>query len=366
MKNALLLTVVFLTILIIVSCDTKDLPRHDTMDCTPTKLDANLSYNDLVQTIPATVITALAERTDEFGALGRNKEGYLHVRFQFHMTRLADYAIRFQSEEALVTYRDNLNYSFSHQTPGGDFEFVAPPAMAAQPDYQPPSEGDLVSGTAFFAYSLGLSLNSLQQSEWYRTSPANQSLRLEVELFDSNIRRMLDYLSQGVDLLNTVDADAPNRLLFNAIAFYSLGSYLNDEAAKATGIAFAANALSQRDETQGYFIEGGGWDSSYNGVAAKLALELFTLLPSDSLVAVRKELAAAGSCAMNWQKTRILPSGEVSTEGNTRVFPGGEEFLGEEKDVDVIKTVKACFYLAALTDDESYALLANRIIAYYQ
>ncbi len=105
-----------------------------------------------------------------------------------------------------------------------------------------------------------------------------------------------------------------------------------DEAAVCTFSPLnTGRALSQRDAARGYFIEGGGWDSSYNGVAAKLALELFTLLPSDPAPPIRRELEIASSCAMNWQKSRILTSGEISTEGNTRGFSGWRSVSGQRK-----------------------------------
>ena len=124
--------------------------------------------------------------------------------------------------------------------------------------------------------------------------------------------------------------------------------------------------MIQRNDTVGYFIEGGGWDSSYNGVAIKLGFELFTLIPNDSVQIVKDELEKAVTCATDWQKSRILATGEISTEGNTRVFPGGEEFLGNEKSVDVIKTVKALYYMATLSDKNEYELLALKVIENYE
>ncbi|MEM6799889.1 MAG: hypothetical protein AAF696_00720, partial [Bacteroidota bacterium] len=61
-------------------------------------------------------------------------------------------------------------------------------------------------------------------------------------------------------------------------AFYSLGMYLEDEEALLIGLDFAKNAFRQIDREAGYFIEGGGWDSSYNGVALQLGFEFLALL----------------------------------------------------------------------------------------
>ncbi len=347
------------------SCDNKN-NSLDQETCTISDLNRNLNYNDLVSAIPRNIIEALVERPDANGAIGRNRDGYFHVRFQFEMTRLTDYGIKLQSEEAVFEYLKNLNYSFSYQKPEGDFQFVAPNEFLNDLDYQPPSEGDLASGTAFFAYSVGISLITLNQSQWYSDSNALNGLRSEIEALNPNIQNMLDYLKSNADLLDVVDANAPNRLLFNAIAFYSLGTILNDDVAKNLGIDFAEKAFMQRNNTIGYFIEGGGWDSSYNGVAVKLGFELFTLIPNGSVQIVKDELEQAVTCATDWQKSRILATGEISTEGNTRVFPGGEEFLGNEKSVDAIKTVKALFYMATLSDKNEYELLALKVIEHYE
>lgn len=348
----------------IFSCTNKETSLEQ-KPCTISELNRDLNYNDLVLGIPQNIIETLVKRPDTNGALGRNRDGYFHVRFQFEMTRLTDYAIRFQNEEAVFEYLKNLNYSFSHQNPEGDFQFIAPEEFLDDPDYQSPSEGDLASGTAFFAYSLGISLIALNQSQWYTDSNSLSGLRSEIEALNPNIQNMLDYLKSNSDLLNNADANAPNRLLFNAIAFYSLGTILNDEVARNLGIDFSKRALIKRNNIEGFFIEGGGWDSSYNGVAIKLGFELFTLIPNGAEQLTKNELEQAVTCATNWQKSRILPTGEISTDDNTRVFPGGEEFLGNEKTVDVIKTVKAFFYMATLSDKEEYELLAQRIIEYY-
>ncbi|MGH1539253.1 MAG: hypothetical protein ACRBHB_02425 [Arenicella sp.] len=71
--------------------------------------------------------------------------------------------------------------------------------------------------------------------------------------------------------------------------------------------------MSLVDE-DGYFIEGGGFDSSYNGVATSLGFQLAMVGFEDSLGSISNE-------AIQWQAGRIKPDGEVSTKGNSRVNP---------------------------------------------
>ncbi|MGL1889377.1 MAG: hypothetical protein OCD76_22875 [Reichenbachiella sp.] len=358
------ITYLLFSFLLLYSCDSKN-STVEPNNCTVTKLDPLILYNDLILDIPEAVITALVEQPDELGALGRNKSGYFHVRFQLEMLSLSDYTIKFQNLEGLSAYLNNLKYSFSYQNNEGDFQFIPTDELVNSADYEGPSEAELASGTAFFAYSLGLSLHSLSQSDWYNNTSSLSDIRENIQALNPNIERMLTYLKNSEDLLNTVDATAPNRLLFNAIAFYSLGIYLDDQEAKNIGIEFANSALSQIDQTEGYFIEGGGWDSSYNGVAIKLGFELFTLIGVDADQATKDELQQALSCATHWQKSRVISTGEISTEGNTRVYPGGENFLGKEKEVDVKKTIQAFFYMSSLSAENEYEALAQQVIEFY-
>ena len=174
---------------------------------------------------------------------------------------------------------------------------------------------------------------------------------------------MLKYLIAHQDILWDYDAFAPNRLLFDAIAFYTIGKHLSNQDAIDLGVRFANEAFAQTDPLEGYFIEGGGWDSSYNGVALRLAIELFSIIEDEKL---KSEWSKRIIRAANWQIDRIEPSGEISTLGNTRVYPGGESFLGVEKGVDYAQTVKALYYFAVMTEDDSIRQLADRILDFHE
>ena len=66
-----------------------------------------------------------------------------------------------------------------------------------------------------------------------------------------------------------------------------------------------------------------------------------------------------------WQLTRILDSGEITTVGNTRVFPGGDKILGVEKNVAFMHTVMALSYYGILTRNASITATANKVATYY-
>ncbi|MEO0468220.1 MAG: hypothetical protein AAF206_01270 [Bacteroidota bacterium] len=320
------------------------------------------TYHELISQIGIEKLGRAVEKPNAEGALGRNKDGYFHVRFQLRMTALTDFALISQRQDALAFFIQSLEFAFAHQLSEGDFQFVPPDAILNQPDYSPPTEGDLASGVAFFSSSLGTSLLSLQSSEWFMTDPELDTIRQAVAQQASAYTRLLHYLLAKKDILLAYDAAAPNRLLFDAIAFYSLGTYLAQPEAQQLGLQFLSQAIDQIDGTEGYFIEGGGWDSSYNGVAIKLAMEMLSILPSHQTERLQTVITAA----TNWQISRIQSDGRISQAGNTRVFPGGERFLGMEKQIDYAQTVKALHYFSSFTASPELVDLGEKVLAFYQ
>ena len=351
-------SVLFIFLLFLVFSCTKD------ETSTQVELNNSILYIDLIQGISTNVLEFTTEFPDADGALGRNKNGYFHARFQLGISELLDYAIVFNSSSSVKQFLKSLEYCFLHQEQEGGFELIVPEEYLTNPEFEYPSKADLVSANAFIAYSLGISIINSYNLASVLSNQDYQIFNECINSYNSKLELLLDYLIVNKSLLLNNDENAPNRLLFNAVAFYSLGDFLNSEIAKNTAIEFLNNALSQRDENAGYFIEGGGWDSSYNGVALKLAMEMYVLMNDNENL--KKELENAIIGAVEWQKSRVLNTGEISTEGNTRVYPGGESFIGTEKEVDVEKTLRAFYYMANLSGDKSYKQLADNIYGYYK
>ncbi len=361
--NAMKLIPIAVLLIAFTSCSSTNSTMDSISPATPAyQITNDLSYNDLLLQIGQAKLTRAVEQPDADGALGRNKNGYFHVRFQVNMTSISDFAVAAERVDAVQYLLNTITYSFEKQNTDGSFEFSPPEELLNSPNYHPPAIGDLESGTAFFASSLGLSLLSLQNSNWFLSSQETQAARAALELLKPSFEKTLDYLLNSRDILSQYDVNAPNRLLFDALAYYSLGTYLSRPDAQQAGLEFIDAALGLVDSVDGYFIEGGGWDSSYNGVAIKLAMELFSFIDNPNQKHNQRE---AISSATNWQISRIKESGEVSTEGNTRVYEGGEAFLGVEKGVDYVKTVKALYYFGYLTDSPEVVALGDKVLDYY-
>ncbi len=319
----------------------------------------NTNLVNLTKALPTAVTSALVKDPTPEGALGRNREAYFHVRFQLDIAFLASYAVQFESDDALEKFIKAVEYSYAYQKPAGDFELVIPENLA---DQGQPAEGDLSSGIAFFTAALGHSLMQLEQAAWFQNRTPD-ILNERLALLQPKIEKGLLYLLSQKEILKIYDQDAPNRLLFDALAYYCLGTYLNNEEAKSVGIDFIELALMKQDEL-GYLIEGDGFDSSYNGVSLRLGILLLGIIqPTETIYT---ELQQAITCCASWQASRVLTTGEISTEGNTRVYPGGEDFLGEEKQMAWIDTLLSFYYMYALTGQSSYLNLAESVKSFYE
>lgn len=332
---------------------------QDSYQCQVVSVQNNYSRNGLIQTFDAGILQGLAsiDIPDDSGAMGRNKSGYFHVRFQMGISGQADYAIHDENTQYLENAVKAIEYAFDHQLADGNFELIVPQDLSDQI----PSEADLASGVSFFLSSLGLALNNFDESDWYN-APSNRSYKDRIENLRPHIEKAANWLLTKQEILEIADQDAPNRLLFNALAFYSLGKWTGQSALRAAGLSFANTAISKK-HPNGYFIEGNGWDSSYQGVAISVGFNLYSLLPGTE--ALKSNLWNCLSCAANWQKSRVLESGEISLQGNTRVYPGGESFLGQEKAIDWIDAMVGFFMMGYYVNDSSYIAKANRIKGFY-
>ncbi|WCL49761.1 hypothetical protein [Leptospira sp. GIMC2001] len=319
----------------------------------------NKSRLEMLRSFDSQIIEGLAESVapDASGAMGRNKSAYFHVRFQFGIQNLADYSVVSRNPTVLDTTIKAIEYSFNYQKEDGNFEIVVPNELNGQT----PNAADFASGVSFFLSSLGLALVDFNQSEWYNSS-ANASFKSRVESLRPKIDLAATWLLSQKQTLQIGDQNAPNRLFFNSLAFYSLGIWLDRDDLLQAGKEFAELGIA-KITNDGYFLEGGGWDSSYQGVANNVAIGIFSILEEDK--EWKTSLWNTIVKGTSWQRSRILPSGEISLEGNTRVYPGGESFLGVPKAIDWKPTMSSFLIRSYYTTDAIYLNLGNRVKGYY-
>lgn len=313
--------------------------------------------------MPDAAVTAFTSQPDENGALGPNKNGYIHARHQEPMLYLVNQAVRNEDEDALALFVNNLNYAFAKQTAEGDFEFTIAPG--APTDRDPPA-GRLAHDTVIFGYAVGMSMLILEQSEWYTQLADSHPSKAAINGYKDEMALVLSFITENIGLLQQADGMSPSRTLYDILAIYSLSNILKNQEAALLALPMLEQVFSAQNTNQGFYVEAQGWDSSFNGVSVALGLELYSLLTGEQHVELRERLGASVSCAANWQTTRILESGEISTEGNSLVRPGGLTIGGKEKPMDVEKTVRALAYMAEMTGDETYTEWLSSVLNYYE
>lgn len=293
---------------------------------------------------------------NERGAIGRNRSAYFHARFQAGMHRLVDFGLATKNRAAIEKFVAAAEFAFEYQLEDGSFAIELPAELKGK---GAPKSFDLASGTAFFAASLGAGWLAIETNDWTRTSDEMASVRERLGKLKPKATRMIEYLKKENESLLEGDRAAPNRLLFDALAFQSMGAIVQDSAARDLAQVFVAKAKSLV-HSDGYFIEGGGYDSSYNGVATALALRLYLIGRDESL----KEISER---AVVWQVGRIDQKGAISTEGNSRVKEsGGETFLGRIKDVDVGYTVELLMLGELALEESALREHAMKVIEHYR
>ncbi|WP_293077355.1 calcium-binding protein [Moorena sp. SIO3H5] len=118
-------------------------------------------------------------------------------------------------------------------------------------------------------------------------------------------------------------------------------------------------ALQQPD---GVNPELGGYDSSYQMVGVLYAAQWVSYFPEESLTA---EVIEMINDAIAWEQTRILPDGQISTEGNTRT--SGQEILrsGELKNINNREIIRGLAYWASVTQDQDLTEDAYEVGQFY-
>jgi hypothetical protein len=108
--------------------------------------------------------------------------------------------------------------------------------------------------------------------------------------------------------------------------------------------------------------EKGGYDSSYQMVGVVYAQRWVTYFPNDSLTPKVKVMIDR---ALSWQKTRILPTGKISTNGNTRTAGQERGRSGKVKKVAYNSAIRGFAYWTSVTGDKEWEAIARQIARYY-
>jgi hypothetical protein len=241
----------------------------------------------------------------------------------------------------------SIEAMFATQVEDGGFEGGGKPGDAAITVF-----GIRVENAYFFLQEVGRAVLVVQ------ASPLEPYFRERFAAMIPKLRRACDFIQKGYSTIILKVGHTPNRLLIAAKAFGLCGIVLDDEAMKENSSRLVKAALARRDK-DGVFIERSGRDSSYNAVAILMGQHLSLYLPN-------AELDAAMKPAMEWQRTRIKPTGEVEAEGNTRTGVGKElSPTGVPKSINYNEVAQALWYYGALRNEADVIDLALKVQAWH-
>ncbi len=216
------------------------------------------------------------------------------------------------------------------------------------------SDGDIASAAAFYLGDACLGIIAMEAMANAR-KVANKKSR---KMTKKALGRGIVWLLSQQEVLMKYDRRAPNRLLFDALAFQACGVLGHNEPSIKAASAFVENAI-QLLSPEGYFLEGGGWDTSYQAVSINVG--------KDVLLAgfQSKELELSLYKAAVWLEKRIDNSGRVNSSGNKRTCEGGESFLGKPKKIALDDVFMSLAYLGTMKHDQKLIDAAKRISQWY-
>ncbi len=234
-----------------------------------------------------------------------------------------------------------FDWGFAHQAPDGSF----------------PGTGDPFHSTSFFVEAVAHTLMIIQQS------PHSKEHAQKVAQYKPLIHRAALWMISPKVWERGIKNNQPytHRRYLVGAALGITGKLTGDRQLIEYGKTSIADGLSLQ-QNDGVNPEKGGFDSSYQMVGVVYAERWMMYFPQDDLT---PKVKAMIDRALLWEKTRILPSGKISNEGNTRT--GGQEIgrVGKVKNVDYSTVIRGFTYGECVNGDRQRGAIARKIAQYY-
>lgn len=281
------------------------------------------------------------------GLSGANKRygRMVSARFQMGTGVLARFGVE-RNDEALATAGLlGIETGLASVDPNGVVVSEVPPDAPVGSVLKPQ---DIASAASFFLGDACQGLRSLERA------PASWGLTTRVSAARQTVARALTWLDTQESILQQGDATAPNRLLFDARAFSRCAVFVGSSRLATAGRFINLAVAQQRPD--GVFIEGGGADTSYQGVGVAIGSDLLADEPAHC-AALRVPVLRAAL----WLGGRVDSKGRVDSSGNTRTCSGGESFLGRPKDLDLSHALRGMAAAATGSNDEALLGVTRRL-----
>jgi hypothetical protein len=301
--------------------------------------------------LEASAIAAPGASIDANGLIGRNRRYGKMVSPRLQLGAGAALRVGLHADQVMAAngFRA-IEVATQAIASNGEVVSIKPPDAPVSAELSAP---DKASGAAFFLADACPALIALR-SRVDADAIGDATRQAKVV---AAIDRGLRWLTLQASELERVDRAAPNRLLYDALAYHSCGVLTGNADAQNLSRRFVALALSQT-RSDGVFIEKGGSDTTYQAVSVRLALDL---LLTGYQAEDARQLNMAWQSGAIWLGNRIMADGRIDSTGNTRTCKGGESFLGTEKKVWPPGVYGALIYAAELMPNDGLKSAAARL-----
>ncbi len=302
-------------------------------------LPASAQELALLRKIPADLLRFTGgARPDRNGLVAYNQGGFKSPEFQRGAMHYLIRAVVRQDRQGVEDGWRAIDATFAQQTEKGNF------GREGAPHGGP-------SAVAFWLADLDQALLILRESE---LGPVYKD---RIALLVPKIGKAARWLAEPryQERLKQDNAEAPNRLLFDALAYGLSGVLTDDDQLKQIGRRFVDLAMTRYRPSDGVFLEKGGPDSSYQAVAA-LKLQVWVLHFPD------QKLQSAIERAVHWERGRVGPDGQIDVAGNTRTGFGQEQWMGHEKGVNQSEVTFCLLYDYVRTGNRQSLAAAERVV----
>lgn len=220
--------------------------------------------------------------------------------------------------------------------------------------------GDAFHSTSMFIESVAYSLLTLEDTP--NGSQYTDAVNLYTPMLHSAAKWMIqdDIWNRG--LSNNSPYSHRNYIVAGALGLTS--KLTGDQELLAYSEQSIEDGLSKQLDN-GVNPELGGYDSSYQMVGANYAMRWFALFAAEADSSLTASVSSMLEKALSWEESRILATGEISTEGNTRVPSLEQSRSGQNKKLDHRNVIKGFSYWSSVTGNVQWDVNARKIGQYY-
>ncbi len=243
--------------------------------------------------------------------------------------------------KAILSGFKMFDWGFAHQASDGSFKGTA----------------DAFHSTSFFVEAVAHTLLVLQQS------PESGKYANQIARYTPLVHRAADWMISPNVWKKGTEGNQPytHRRYLVAAALGLTGKLSGDQDLINYAHQSIEDGLSLQNP-DGSNPEKGGYDSSYHMVGVVYAERWVTYFPDDALT---PRVAAMIDKALEWEQTRILPTGEISREGNTRTAGQERGRTSKVKTIAHSSAIRGFAYWASVTDNPQLYGIAAQIAQYY-